>query len=84
MLLYVEQEGGFCPFLLQMPDDILLFLTRFLSIEDLFRSVMRTDDKLMMIYDRKILYFCDKSVTYKGWCRIKALYMGGWGIHGQV
>jgi len=38
VLLYVEQdEGGFCPFLLQMPDDILLFLTRFLSIEDLFR-----------------------------------------------
>ena len=37
VLLYVEQEGGFCPFLLQMPDDILLLLTRFLSIEDLFR-----------------------------------------------
>jgi len=37
VLLYVEQEGGFCPFLLQMPDDILLLLTRFLSIEDIFR-----------------------------------------------
>ena len=62
VLLYVEQdEGGFCPFLLQMPDDILLLLTRFLSIEDLFRWFRNQDNLNIFVKILQIKQFIDWS-----------------------